>query len=152
MGSLQGAELQQGLKPADLELSLGEQRGWVTGKTGPRMGSQQDLGSAGAGQGAWRGQGVQRVKRDKTLSRGAEGRGNCLELKSSTQSGSWAGGVCTPWSTWVGPQPQAQLQPQPQPVVSPVTAWAGCGGTGPHSSAPRLSPGPPEPEQTQEMV
>jgi hypothetical protein len=52
MGSLQGAELQQGLKPADLELFLGEQRGWVTGKTGPRMGapgSQQDLGSAGGG-------------------------------------------------------------------------------------------------------
>lgn len=39
MGSLQGAELQQGLKPADLELSLGEQRGSVTGKTGPRMGT-----------------------------------------------------------------------------------------------------------------
>lgn len=54
MGSLQGAELQQGLKPSNLELSLGEQRGSVTGKTGARMGtpgSQRDLRQRARGQG-----------------------------------------------------------------------------------------------------
>lgn len=55
MSSLQGAELQQGLKPANLELFLGEQRGWVIGRTGPRMGtpgSQRDLSSGRGGRGA----------------------------------------------------------------------------------------------------
>lgn len=47
MGSLQGAELQQGLKPANLELSLGEQRGWGNWENWTQdghSGSQQDLG------------------------------------------------------------------------------------------------------------
>lgn len=64
MGSLQGAELQQGLKPANLELFLGEQRGWVTVRTGPRMGTpgpQQGLSSGRGGRGA-EGEGGQDIK------------------------------------------------------------------------------------------
>lgn len=40
MGSLQGAELQQGLKPVNLfKVSLGRQRGWVAGSARSRMGT-----------------------------------------------------------------------------------------------------------------